>query len=107
MLAQIHREAVAENPRTAEFLRTEVLESPRIREQMYAFIEAFAPTARSVLAMCLFDETGRTRNEIVHLLRSAALGRNVAWVTLEPGGPDGGALKAGSVLKADSRGARP
>jgi hypothetical protein len=107
VLAEIHREAVSENPRTAEFLRTEVLESPRIREQMYLFIETFAPTVRSVLALCLFDETGRTRSEIVHLLRSAALGRNVAWVTLEPGGLSGAELEPGSVLMGHLRGYRP
>jgi hypothetical protein len=107
VLTQIYREAVADNPQTPEFLRSEVLGSERMREQMYAFIEAFAPTARNVLAICLFDETGRTRSEVAHLVRSAALGRSVAWVTLEPGDSGQGLLEPGSTLSADLRGDRP
>ena len=107
VLTRIFREAVVENPETAAFLQREVKESPRVRAEMYAFIEAFAPTARSVLAVCLFDEEGRTRPEIAHLLRWASLGRNVAWVTLETGGGDHTALSAGSTLTPVFQGTRP
>ena len=40
------------------------------------------PTQR-VAAICLFDENGATRPEVVHLVRSIALQRRVSWVTLE------------------------
>jgi hypothetical protein len=82
VLTEIYREAIAENPQTAQFLRSKVLESPEIRQQMYRFVELFAPTLRSVTALTLFDETGTTRPEVVHLVRSIALRRKVAWVTL-------------------------
>ncbi len=106
-LSVIYREAVAQNPKTAEFFRSEILESQRVRKQMYAFIEAFAPTARRVLALCLFDDTGRTRPEVVHFIRSTALGRRVAWVTLEPGGDDNAPFASGVAITASLRGAYP
>ncbi len=106
VLTDIYREAVAENPRTTEFLRRKVFESPRVRKQMYTLIEAFAPTARGVLALCLFDEAGGTRAEIVHLIRWASLGRNVAWVTLKTHDPNQPALQPGTVLAADFKGTR-
>ncbi len=89
VLLDIYRDAISQNPKTAEFVRSQVLESPRVREETYLWIERFAPTVKSVLAEALFDERGVTRPEVVHLLRSIALDRSVAWITLDT--PDGGA----------------
>ncbi len=100
LLTEIYNEAIANNPRTAEFLRREVLESPRIREHIYRFIETFGPTARGVLSLCLFDEEGVTRPEVVHIVRSAALGRNIAWITLETIDADAPPLGPGATLVA-------
>lgn len=104
LIVDIYREAIVDNPRSRDFLRDQVRRSPRVREQMYRFIETIGPTARRVASICLFDERGRTRPEVVHWLRSAALRRHVAWVTLDRGDPDDPPLPAGAVLTAELRG---
>jgi hypothetical protein len=103
LLEDIYRETISDNPKTAEFLRQAILKSPQIQQEFYQLIEWFAPTARQVTALCLFDENGATRPEIVHLLRSIALRRQMAWVTLvTPGaGPE---LAPGATLPAEIRG---
>ncbi|MBI4719089.1 MAG: hypothetical protein HY763_14890 [Planctomycetes bacterium] len=106
VLSDIYREALGENPRIAEFLRRQIIESPVVREQFYAFVERFAPTARRVAALCLFDDQGATRPEIVHLVRSVALRREVAWVALETVEVDAPMLPPRAVLRARSGGAR-
>jgi len=105
VIEEIYREAITQNPRTAEFMRTRVLESPRVRERMYEFIELFSPTVRRVAALCLFDETGTTRPEVVHLARSIALGRRISWVTLQTLDPHAPSLESGASLEAHSVGA--
>ncbi len=100
-LAQVYREAVAENPRTAEFVRRRILESEPIREQMYVFLELFAPAAQTVLEVSFFDDRGRTRPEVVQLVRSVSLGRRIAWITLENRGPDAPAINPGAKLHAE------
>ena len=105
LLAEVYREAVSENPRTAEFIRAELLESPRIQAEVYRFVDLFAPTARSVAAMCLIDEQGVTRPEVVHLVRSIALRRDVAWVTLATRDEESPMLAADAKLVATPRGA--
>jgi len=107
LLTEIYREAISENPQTAEYLRAHILESSRVHEQAYAFIEWFAPTARRAVAICLFDESGVTRPEVVHLVRSTALGRQVAWVTLDTPGVDAPPLEPGATVAAKSRGSTP
>jgi len=104
-LTEVYREAMSENPRTAEFVRREILESPEIRRKVYALIEAFAPTARAVLTLCLFDENGTTRPEVVHLVRSAALGRTVAWITLTTADSAAAPLPPDAVITARAEGA--
>lgn len=106
-LSQIYREAITDNPRTADFLRREVLESVAVKKQMYDLIEAFGPTARRVMGHCLFDATGGMRPEIVQLLRSSALGRSVSWVTLHPGTASAGPLEGNAILSAEWKGTRP
>ncbi len=105
VFAQIYREAISQNPRTHEFLREQVFESAELREHMYTFIELFAPTARKVAALCLFDESGATRPEVVHLVRFIALRREVCWITLDTPDADAPALEPGSVLVAVTGGA--
>lgn len=78
----IWREVVAGNPRTASFLRDRIVNDPSIRQEVYRTIELLGPTTRNVLTEVLFDD-GITRPEIVHFVRSAALGRKVSWVTLK------------------------
>ncbi len=107
VLVDIYREAVADNPRTMEFLEREVVASGRVREQLYGLIELFAPTAQRVAARCLFDDNGATRPEIVHLVRSIALRRRVAWVTLSTPEPDASPLDLDAVLIGESAGATP
>ncbi len=82
VLADIYREAVADNPQTAAFFRDRLIESPRVRKEFYDLMERFAPTARHIAARCLFQADGATRPEIVHLVRSIALRRRVSWITL-------------------------
>jgi hypothetical protein len=107
VLATIYREAVADNPRTAEFLRGQILESPEIRGQMYALLEAFAPTARTVLGVGLFDTRGRTRPEVVQMIRSLFLGRRIAWITLEPRQETDRPIEVGAVLRVERGDERP
>jgi hypothetical protein len=107
VFAEIYREAISQNPQTDRFIRTHVLESPELRKQMYVFIELFAPTARKIAALCLFDENGATRPEVVHLVRSVALGREVCWVTLHTPDADAPALRPGSELVAGAARANP
>jgi hypothetical protein len=118
-LQDIFHDAVTNNPDSAAYLQQRVLASPTVHDQLYKFIEVFAPTARGVAAICLFDESGMTRPEVVHLVRSATLRRQMAWVTLTPSdfpvGPSTSTanppadsqpapLAPGAVLAADMRG---
>jgi hypothetical protein len=103
VLAEIYREAIADNPQTARFLRSEVLQAPHIREEMYRFVELFAPTLRSVTALALFDEAGATRPEVVHLVRSIALNRKVAWVTLTVTDPDQPAARQEHIITGPAK----
>ncbi len=107
LLTEIYREAISENPRTAEYLRSQVLESSRVHEQFYDFIEWFAPTARQTVALCLFDDEGITRPEVVHLVRSIALRRHVAWVTLDTPDADAPPLEPGATLPTADQGSEP
>ena len=107
VLTDIYREAIAENPRTAECIQNQVLHSEDLRARMYELIELFAPTAQRVAALCLFDESGATRPQIVHLVRSIALRRPVAWVTLTTSDSDAAALGPGTILPAGVGGTRP
>lgn len=99
-LSSIYREAFGENPRNVEFVRRHILESELVQARLYETVESFGPTARSVLEMCLFDEKGATRPEVVHLLRSVSLQRRLAWVTLEVPDPEAPSLPVGAVLPA-------
>ncbi len=83
VLNDIYREAVVDNPRTEAFFRTEILDSPQVRQKIFASTDIIGPTLQRVAAICLFDESGATRPEVVHLVRSIALRRRVSWVTLE------------------------
>lgn len=107
LLTDVYREAISDNPKTAEFLRAQVLESPEVREKFYALVDAFGPTARHVAATCLFDESGATRPEVVHITRSIALKRKMAWVTLTPGAAGGGPFSADVPLVAQRGGSKP
>ncbi len=107
VVTEIYRESIADNPRAAEFVRSHVLESPEVREQFFTFIELFGPTARNVAALCLFDENGATRPEIVHLVRSVALRRNVAWVTLSTPNPSAPSIHSRDMLTTRFRGSKP
>ena len=78
---EIWRETIAENPRTADFLRQKIVDDPHIRREVYRTVELLGPAMKSVLAAILFDKSGVTRPEVVHFVRSAALGRKMAWVT--------------------------
>lgn len=98
LLADVYREAISQNPATEAYIRTAVLESPRVRDEAYRLMERFAPTARKVTAMCLFDADGATRPEVVHLVRSIALGRRVAWVTLHTPSPQAPPLAPGAAV---------
>ena len=106
VVLRVFRESVTLNPRTADFLREEVLQSARIHDQLHTLIQAFAPTARRVLTMCLFDEEGATRPEVVHLVRSVALGRKMAWVTLFTPSSPHAPLTSSTILDARIGGAR-
>lgn len=105
LLADVYREAITDNPKTAEFLRDRVIESDEIRGRFYELVDLMAPTARRVLALFLFNERGAMRPEIVHLVRSAALNRSVAWVTLRDDQPSGLPLKEGTTITAVRSGA--
>lgn len=100
VLKNIYREAVVDNPRTEAFFRTEILDSPEVRQKVFAFMELIGPTAQRVAAICLFDENGATRPEVVHLVRSIALRRHVSWVTLENLEPDGEPLPSNALIQA-------
>ncbi len=82
VIRDVYRESVTENPRAAEFFRRQILDSPAFRAQFFALIDLLAPTMREVAALSLFDENGSTRPEVVHVLRSVALQRDMAWITL-------------------------
>lgn len=86
LLADIYRETMTENSRTADFLREKLVDDPHVRQKVYRTLELLGPTLKSVLATTLFDQNGTTRPEIVHLVRSVALRREVAWVTLRAEG---------------------
>lgn len=85
LAADIWREAVIENPRSADFLRDRIVNDPAVRREIYRTIELLGPAMRSVTAEALFDRDGATRPEVVHFVRSVALGRRVSWVTLRAG----------------------
>lgn len=106
ILNGIYREAVTENPRTAQFLHEEVMRSPRVQSHFYDLIERFGPTARSVAAACLFDEQGTTRAEIVQFVRSVALDREVSWVTIRNLEVEAAPLATDAILPAQ-RGGTP
>jgi len=106
-LAEIYREAVTDNPRTEAFFRTHILESPQFRQQLYQFMDLVGPTAQQIAATLFFDQRGATRPEVVHLVRSIALGREVSWVTLATEDPNGPPLHQGAVLVTLQDGARP
>lgn len=97
-LAEIYREAITDNPRTEAFFRTHILESPQFRKRLYEFMDLVGPTAQQIAATFLFDDRGATRPEVVHLVRSVALGRRVSWVTLSTADPDGAPLPEGAAL---------
>ncbi len=82
LLSDIYRETMAKNSHTADFLRERLIDDPHVRQEMYHTIELLGPTLKSILSTVMFDQNGVTRPEIVHLVRSTALRRNVAWVTL-------------------------
>lgn len=86
LLADIYHETMTENSRTADFLREGLIDDPHVRQEVYRTLELLGPTLKSVLATTLFDQSGTTRPEIVHLVRSVALRREVAWVTLRTEG---------------------
>lgn len=98
LFIEIYREAIANNPRTTDFVRTQILESPQLRSRMFDFFDAFAPTARKVAAICLFDENGATRPEVVHLVRSVGFRRRVSWVVLRTTDMNALALEGGATL---------
>lgn len=100
VLNDIYREAVVDNPRTEAFFRSEILDSPAVRQKVFAFMELIGPTAQRVAAICLFDESGTTRPEVVHLVRSIALRRRVSWVTLENGEPGGERLPSNALIQS-------
>lgn len=105
ILADVYREAITDNPKTADFLRDRVVESEVVRDRFYELVDLMAPTARRVLALFLFNERGAMRPEIVHLVRSAALHRSVTWVTLRDDEPSGVPLKEGAAITAIRSGA--
>lgn len=105
-LADIYREAVTDNPQVGEFLRTQIMDNERLRDPFYALVDRFAPTAQSLAAMVLFNDTGATRPEIVHLVRSTALRRRVAWVTLETPQDAADPLPPAALLQAAAGGAK-
>jgi hypothetical protein len=107
VMADVYREAIANNPRTVEFMRERVLNDPEVRKELYALIENLAPTLQRMLAIWLFDPAERTRPEIVHFVRSSALNRRVSWVTLETTNADGGPFVLGTPLPAMLRGSHP
>lgn len=104
-LTAIYREAIVENPKTADLLRRRLLESETVRSHMYDFLETFGPTARSAMAILLFDDRGRTRPEVVQFIRSTTLRRQVAWVTLDAGEKIAPPFDLSTVLQADRKGA--
>lgn len=93
VLRSVYRESVTDNPRVARFLRERVVESPEFRRRFFAMLDVLAPTLQDVAALSLFNEHGATRPEVVHVLRSVALQREVAWITLHT--PDGQAVPLG------------
>ncbi|MEK6677354.1 MAG: hypothetical protein AABZ47_17090 [Planctomycetota bacterium] len=107
VLLAIYREAVADNPRTREFLRKRVLESREVQDRFYDLVEAFGPTASNVVALCLFDEQGATRPEVVSLLRSTSLGRTLTWITIDAPDATAAPLVSESVTSARLGGTRP
>lgn len=98
VLSEVYRESVTENPRAAEFFRSRVVESPDFRSHFFALVDLLAPTLREVAALALFDQHGATRPEVVHVLRSVALRREVAWVTLHTPNLTAAPLAANAVI---------
>lgn len=89
LVRDIWRETIAENPQTADFLRQKIVDDAHVRREMYRTVELLGPTMKNVLAATLFDKSGITRPEVVRFVRSAALGRKMAWVTFHQR-PEGG-----------------
>lgn len=81
-LAMAYIRLIGDESGTADFLRERIIDNPHVRQEVYRTLEILGPTLRNVLTTTLFDQNGITRPEIVHLVRSIALGRKVAWVTL-------------------------
>jgi len=98
LLAEVYREAIVDNPRTQEYVRQRILDTPRFRDRLYDSFELFGPAARKVAALCLLKADGATRPEIVHLVRSVAFRRSVAWVTLTTASPDAAPLDPAAIL---------
>jgi hypothetical protein len=96
----IYRQAISENPHTAAFLRERVFAAPHVQEAFYDLTERLGPTIQRVAGVCLFDEEGTTRPEVVHVLRSTALDRRVAWVTLSVVDPTAPPLMASATIPA-------
>ncbi len=87
LLADIYRETMTENSRTIDFLRERAIDDPHVRQEVYRTLELLGPALKDMLAATMFDKSGTTRPEVVHLVRSIALRRKVAWVTLRAGTP--------------------
>lgn len=104
VLTDVYRQAITENPKTADFLRSQVMESKEVRDKFYALVDAFAPTAKHLAALCLFDESGTTRPEIVHLVRSVALRRQMSWVTLMVNDPNSPPISPDATIVAATAG---
>lgn len=102
LFIEIYREAIVRNPQTADFIKTQVLESPTVRKRMYEFLDALAPTAREVAAICLFDANGVTRPEVVHIVRSVGFRRRVSWITLRNGSQSDPLIQENTLLTASS-----
>lgn len=98
VLREVYQESVTENPRAAEFFRTQVVDSPQFRKHFFGLVDLLAPTMRDVAALSLFDETGATRPEVVHVLRSVALQREMAWITLVTPDPSAEPLPANATI---------
>ncbi|MFQ5463039.1 MAG: hypothetical protein ACE5E5_10495 [Phycisphaerae bacterium] len=108
IISAIYREAISDNPNTTTFIRTNILDSPLVRRQLYDLVETLAPTVKRILAIGLFDSTGRTRPEVVQFVRSTALNRRVAWVTLHPKNAlDAPPLAPGATLPVTLKGTHP
>jgi hypothetical protein len=101
LISGIYQDAIGQNPLTSEFMRERILQSNEIQQELYRFIEVFAPTARHIARTILFSShDGQARPEVVYLLRSVALDREVGWVTLRSTAADPAPLLEDTVLQA-------